>query len=198
MCVKVIASLAFHTCLFSRFPVLHVGAAFSSSAFFSPAVWCRVFQSCVFQSCSVDCAVFSGLAFSVPPRNIVTAQHSFLIGASSSPFSWKSPITHFDIIIMTTFIIQHIPLPFHSTRSTSTYQYEFRWRITDTKQNVLRFCCSFSVHVPILTITGTAYALHTNHNIALIIMVALWNRADRYIFALWFLSSFFFFLFFLA
>ena len=38
MCVKVIASLAFHTCLFSRFPVLHVGAAFSSLAFSSPAV----------------------------------------------------------------------------------------------------------------------------------------------------------------
>jgi len=40
MCVKVIASLAFHS--------LH---AFPR----------------VFQSCSFDCAMFSGLAFSVPP-----------------------------------------------------------------------------------------------------------------------------------
>jgi len=37
-------------------------------AFSSPAVWCHVFQFRVFQSCSFDCAVFSGLAFSVPPR----------------------------------------------------------------------------------------------------------------------------------
>jgi len=36
-------------------------------AFSSPAVWCRVFQCRVFQSCSFDCAMFSGLAFSVPP-----------------------------------------------------------------------------------------------------------------------------------
>jgi len=59
--------LAFHTCLFPRFPVLQFGATFSSSAFSSPARRCRVFRFRVFQSCSFDCAMFSGLAFSVHP-----------------------------------------------------------------------------------------------------------------------------------
>ena len=35
-----------------------------------------------------------------------------------------------------------------------------------------------------------------NKFLLLIVMVALWNRADRYIFALWFLSFFFFLSFF--
>ena len=39
--------------------------------------------------------------------------------------------------------------------------------------------------------------LYVVEKLLFVIMVALWNRADHYIFALWFLS-FFFFLFFLA
>ena len=44
----------------------------------------------------------------------------------------------------------------------------------------------------------TGRILRTKQRTAQVIMVALWNRADHYVFALWFLLSFFFFLFFLA
>jgi len=46
-------------------------------AFSSPVVWCRVFQSHVFQSCSFDRAVFSGLAFSLPPADILAFSKFF-------------------------------------------------------------------------------------------------------------------------
>ena len=55
--------------IFSPFPPLHFGAAFSVLAFSTTAHWCRVFRSRVFHPCIFDGAEFSVLAFSVVPTS---------------------------------------------------------------------------------------------------------------------------------
>ena len=45
--------MAFHTFLVPHFPPLQFGAAFSSPAYSTPAIWCRIFQSCIFHPCNL-------------------------------------------------------------------------------------------------------------------------------------------------
>ena len=85
-----------------RFPPLQSGAAFSSPAFSTPAVWCRVFQSRVFHPCSLVPRFLvprfpplqSGAAFSSPAfssQDIVLYPRRIHFSCLSS--CWRRPST---------------------------------------------------------------------------------------------------------
>ena len=76
------------------FPPLHIGPTFSSPAFSTPEVWCRIFPSCIFHHWIFDRPAFSGLAFqsSRLANNIltVTARYIFNTVMRGQP----SPVHH--------------------------------------------------------------------------------------------------------